>query len=778
MYPRRRRLAAPARPAIAVALAVLATCAALAQSPPAAAPAPHAAAPLLGFGAEAAAAQRALEARFDASLSAADQQEWMRRLTAHPHHVGSPWGKANAEYMAGLFRSWGYETAIEEFRVLFPSPKTRLLEMTAPVPFTASLTEPPVEGDSTSGQTAEQLPTYNAYSIDGDVTGDLVYVNYGVPKDYEELERRGIDVRGKIVLARYGGSWRGIKPKVAAEHGALGCIIFSDPGGDGYYLGDVYPKGGWRPAEGVQRGSVADMPLYSGDPLTPFVGATAGAKRLRREEAPTLTKIPVLPISSADAQPLLAALGGAMAPFGWRGSLPVPYHLGPGPARVHLKLEFNWDLVPAYDVIARLRGAELPDQWIVRGNHHDGWVNGATDPVSGMVSLLDEARAVGELAKAGFRPRRTIVFAGWDAEEQGLLGSVEWAETHGEELAQKAVAYINSDSNSRGFLGMGGSATLATLVNEIARDVPDPQKGVSVGERLRAAIVIDGSPEERKAAQSGKPLPLAPLGSGSDWTAFLQHLGIASLNLGFGGEEHYGQYHSIYDSFDHFVRFIDPGFVYGVASAKVAGRAVLRLAQAEVLPFDYAPLSAAIGKYVEEVTKLADDLREETAERNRRIDDRTFELYDDPTATWVVPAKRDPVPHLNLAPLRNAAARLDKSVAAWQKARDDRATSGPALTPAERQALDAVLMASERALTRREGLPGRPWYRHQVYAPGAYTGYGVKTLPAVREAIELRRWQEAEEQAVVVAAVLDGFAREVDRAAAILRGKESAATGR
>ncbi|HEX9671800.1 MAG TPA: transferrin receptor-like dimerization domain-containing protein [Thermoanaerobaculia bacterium] len=753
------------RSPLAVPLVLTAALLALGAAPP---PAPG---PLLGFGPEAAAAQRDLEARFDAALKAEDLKEWMRRLTAHPHPVGSPWGKENAELMAGLFRSWGYETALEEFRVLFPTPKLRRLEMVAPTPFTATLTEPALPEDATSGQAAEQLPPYNAYSIDGDVEGELVYVNFGVPKDYEELERRGIDVRGKIVIARYYGSWRGIKPKVAAEHGAVGCLIFSDPSGDGYWWGDVYPQGGWRPEHGVQRGSVADMPLHSGDPLTPFVGATKNAKRLKVSEAKTLTKIPVLPISYADALPLLRAIGGPMAPEEWRGALPVPYHLGPGPARVHLQLAFNWDLATAYDVIAKLPGAELPDQWIVRGNHHDGWVNGATDPVSGMVAVLAEARAVGELAKAGFRPRRTIVYAGWDAEEPGLLGSVEWAETHASELRKKAVAYVNSDSNTRGFLGMGGSHTLQTLMNQVVRDVPDPQKRASVGERLRAYLALAGPPEAKKAASSGKPLPLYPLGSGSDYTPFLQHLGIASLDLGFGGEEQYGQYHSIYDSFDHYLRFGDPTFAYGVALAKVGGRTVLRLAQSEVLPFDFAPLAEAIGTYVKEVGKLADDLREETAERNRRIEGRTFELFDDPTQTWVVPKPLPPVPHLNLAPLQNAAAALEESVGRWAKARDAQAASGRTLTPDQRAALDRLHMTSERALTRDQGLPGRPWYRHQVYAPGQYTGYGVKTLPAVREAIELRRWREAEEQAAVVAKVLEGFARQVDKATAILDGK-------
>ncbi|HEX5761397.1 MAG TPA: transferrin receptor-like dimerization domain-containing protein [Thermoanaerobaculia bacterium] len=727
--------------------------------------------PLLGFGLEAAAAQRDLEARFDAALRAEDLREWMRRLTAHPHPVGSPWGKENADFMAGLFRSWGYDTALEEFQVLFPTPKLRRLEMLAPTPFTAFLTEPPLPEDATSGQAAEQLPTYNAYSIDGDVTGELVYVNYGVPKDYEELERRGVGVRGKIVIARYGGSWRGIKPKVAAEKGAVGCIIYSDPSGDGYWQGDVYPKGGWRSEHSVQRGSVADMPLHSGDALTPFVGATKNAKRLKISEARTLTKIPVLPISYGDALPLLRAMGGPMAPEGWRGALPIPYHLGPGPARVRLQVAFNWDLATAYDVVAKLRGSELPDQWIVRGNHHDGWANGAADPISGMIAVLAEAKAVGELAKAGFRPRRTLVYAGWDAEEPGLLGSVEWAETHAEELQKKAVAYINTDGNMRGFFGMGGSQTLQTLMNQVARDVTDPQKSVSVAERARAWLALAGSPEEKKAAAAGKPLPIYPLGSGSDYTPFLQHLGIASLDIGFGGEDQYGQYHSIYDSFDHYVRFGDPGFAYGVALAKVGGRTVLRLSQAEVLPFDFAPMAEAVSTYVKEVGKLADDLREETAERNRRIENRTFELFDDPTQTWVVPKALPPVPHLNLAPLQNAAAALETAAGRWTKAREAQAASGKPLTPEQRTALDRILMASERALTREKGLPGRPWYRHQVYAPGQYTGYGVKTLPAVREAIELRRWPEAEEQAAVVAKVLEGFAREVDKARAILEQK-------
>jgi N-acetylated-alpha-linked acidic dipeptidase len=732
----------------------------------AAPPSPTPPAPLLGF--HDAAAQRALEARFDASLNAENLRTWMKQLTAHPHHLGSPYGKQNAEFMAALFRSWGYDTRIEEFQVLFPTPKVRLLEMVAPTHFTASLTEPAVPGDSTSGQTSEQLPVFNAYSIDGDVTGDLVFVNYGIPSDYDELARRGVDVKGKIVLARYGGSWRGIKPKVAAEHGAIGCLIYSDPREDGYGQGDVYPKGGFRPEKGAQRGSVADMPVYPGDPLTPGVGATQDAKRLELSQAATLTKIPVLPISYADATPLLQALAGPMAPQDWRGGLPLPYHLGPGPARVHLKLQFNWNTVPARDVIATLRGSERPDEWIVRGNHHDGWVNGATDPISGMVAVLEEARAVGELVKSGWKPKRTILYASWDGEEPGLLGSTEWAETHADELRQHAAVYINSDSNLRGFLGVGGSHTLETLVNEAARDVTDPEKGISVADRTLAAALLTATPDQRKELRKDKTFHIDPLGSGSDFTPFLQHLGVAALDVSYGGEGYYGQYHSIYDSFDHYVRFMDPNFAYGVALAKTAGRIVLRLADADVLPLDFAPFSDTVGRYVDEVAKLADDLRASTEEENRRIEDGTYKAVDNPSETWVVPAPKDPVPYLNFAPLKNAAATLAKSTDAYRKAWD---AKGASLSVDQQKQLDAILLTAERSLTRPEGLPRRSWFVHQVYAPGYYTGYGVKTLPAVREAIEQRNWKEAEQQIGIVAATLEGFAKEVDKATAVVEGK-------
>ena len=722
---------------------------------------------LFGFDAAGAAAERALEASFDASIDPADQRAWMKRLTARPHHVGSPYGKENAEFLASLFRSFGFETRIETFTVLFPVPKTRLLERVAPAPFTASLAEPALAGDATSGQSKEQLPVYNAYSIDGDVTADVVYVNTGVPKDYEELASRGIDVKGKIVLARYGGSWRGIKPKVAAEHGAVGCLIYSDPRDDGYFAGDVYPKGAFRNENGAQRGSVADMPVYAGDPLTPGIGATVGAPRLALKDAATLTKIPVLPISYADARPFLEALGGPVAPEAWRGALPLTYHIGPGPAKAHLKVAFDWRMEPVRDVLAVLPGTELPDEWILRGNHHDAWVNGAQDPISGLVAELSEAKALGALLKSGWRPKRTIVYAAWDGEEPGLIGSTEWVETHAKELAAKAVLYLNTDGNGRGFLNAGGSHSLERLVDEVARDVVDPETKVSVSERQRARRLVKGAPEVRKEAREHAGVRLAALGSGSDYSPFLQHLGIASLNLGFGGESAGGSYHSVYDSFDHFTRFGDPDFAYGTTLSKTAGRVVLRTANASTLPFGFEPLADTVARYLKEVMSLTDEMRAKTEEDDRDVAEKNFELAADPKETFVAPKARPPVPFLNFAPLQNAAAALKGSAAAYAKVVKD---GGAPPAPGARKALDEALLGTERALTRPEGLPLRPWYVHQVYAPGLYTGYGVKTLPGVREAIEERRWDEAQKQVAAAAAALEACASRIDAARTALEG--------
>jgi len=717
-----------------------------------------------------ASAGRERERRFLAIPSPDQMREAMRRLSARPHHVGSAYGRENAEWILARFREWGWDARIETFDVLFPTPKDRLVEMIEPTRLRLSLEEPAVAADPTSGQKTEQLPTYNAYSIDGDVTGPLVYVNYGVPEDYEQLERLGVSVEGKVVLARYGHSWRGIKPKVAAEHGAIGCLIYSDPREDGYFEGDVFPKGPMRPRDGVQRGSVMDFPSASpGDPLTPGVGATKDAKRLPVKEAPSLTRIPVLPISYGDAQPLLAALAGPLAPGAWRGALPVPYHVGPGPTKVRLRVAFNWDLKPLQDVVARIPGAERPDEWVVRGNHHDAWVNGAEDPISGLVPLLEEARAFGLLLKEGWRPKRTIVYCAWDGEEPGLLGSTEWAETHAAELQQKAVAYLNTDGNGRGFLGMAGSHTLERFVNDVARDVEDPEAKVPVWKRAQARAIAEAATlEKRKEIRERADLRLGALGSGSDYTVFVDHLGVASLNLGFGGEDDSGIYHSIYDDFHWYTHFADTDFVYGRALAQTLGLLVLRLADAEVLPFDFRALADTTHEYLKDLKKLLERKQEETSDRNRQIEDGVFQATNDPRRPTVAPKKEEVPPHLNFAPLENAVVALQKSAERYARARAR--LEGRTVPPDALARVNGMLVRSERLLLSPEGLLRRPWYRHLLYAPGVYAGYGARTMPGPREAIELKRYSEADGEIARVARALEAVAALADRAAAELEG--------
>ena len=739
--------------------------------------------PLFGFTAQEGAAQRSLEQRFDADLNPAELREWLKNLASAPNHVGSPHDRANAEFVRDLFRQWGWQAQIEVFEVLYPTLKEHSLELVAPTRFTASLTEPPVAGDASSG-VAGIMPPYNVYGADGDVTGELVYLNYGMAKDYQELARRGIDVRGKIVITRYGSGWRGLKPKLAQEHGAIACIIYSDPHEDGYAQGDVYPQGGWRPPAGVQRGSVLDLTLYSGDPLTPGVGATKDAKRLALADARTILKIPVMPISYADAEPLLAVLSGPVAPPKWRGALPITYHLGPGPARVHLVIRSDWSLKPVYDVIAKIPGHESPDAWVVRGNHRDGWVFGAWDPLSGQVAMLAEAKAIGALVKSGWRPKRTLVYASWDGEEPGLLGSTEWAETHAAELRRDAVLYLNSDTNSRGFLGAGGSHSLQHLVNEVASGIRDPETGVSTQARLRAHMLAQGyaresdeeeEPEEvrreARLAEAGGDLPIRALGSGSDYTPFLQHLGLTALSIEYHGEEDQaGVYHSSYDSFDHYVRFGDPTFAYGVAEAETAGHVVLRMADADVLPFEFTGFANTIGAYAEELHKLTDEKRKKSAELERLLDENAFGLAADPTRVVGPPAREPPVPQLDFAPLDGVVARLKASARAYDEAYARLLAGTLRLEAAKRARLNALLQSMEQKLTDERGLPGRLWYRHFVYAPGALTGYGVKTLPGVREAVDANRWEEAAAYLPITAAVLARYCDALDQATALLQG--------
>jgi N-acetylated-alpha-linked acidic dipeptidase len=743
----------------------------------AAAPPPPTGTAMFGFTSDEAATEQALEHRFDADINASDLRGWLKTLSSEPNNVGSPHDKANAEAVRDLFKQWGWDAQIETFEVLYPTLKQHTLELVGPTKFVASLTEPPVAGDESSART-DAMPAYNIYGGDGDVTADLVYLNYGMPDDYKDLARRGIDVKGKVVITRYGGGWRGLKPKLAQEHGALGCIIYSDPQNDGYGPGDVYPKGGFRPAEGLQRGSVQDMTLYSGDPLTPGVGATKNAKRLPLDKAKTILKIPVLPISYADAQPLLAALDGPVVPGNWRGSLPITYHFGPGPAKVHLAISSDWGMKTLYDVIAKIPGAQSPDQWIVRGNHRDGWVFGAWDPLSGHVAMLAEAKAIGVLLKSGWKPKRTLVYASWDGEEPGLLGSTEWAETHADELQHKAVLYLNSDENSRGFLGAGGSHSLQHLLNDTSATVKDPETGVSVAARLRARMLVDGydkgapgeARKDARIAASGADLPIEALGSGSDFTPFMQHLGITSLNIEYGGEsDQSGVYHSSYDTFEHYVRFGDPQFEYGVAEAQTAGHIVLRVADAEVLPLQFTGFAETVEGYVEELHKLTEDKRKSAEELGRLLDQNVFTLTADPTRVVLPPAREPAVPFLNFAALDNIVLQLKTSAKAYDAAYAKLETGEVKLTAAQIDELNGLLQGMEQTLTAARGLPGREWFKHLIYAPGMLTGYGVKTLPGVRESIESNQWAVANEYSAVTASALNAYCARLDRATAVLK---------
>jgi len=722
---------------------------------------------IAGYSKASAASEITLEKRFQDGIVPGNIRENMRRLSARPHHVGSPYDKDNAEWILARMKEWGLDAHIETFSVLFPTPKERIVELLEPTQYRAKLQEPVLPIDPTSSQTAEQLPTYNAYSADGDVTAPLVYVNYGIREDYEQLDRMGISVKGAIVIARYGSGWRGTKPKVAAEHGAIGCIIYSDPRGDGYFHGDDYPTGGWRPREGVQRGSVMDTD-YPGDPLTPGVGATPDAKRLAIKDAKTITKIPVQPISYADALPLLSALQGPVAPESWRGGLGITYHVGPGPAKVHLKVASNWDMKPIYDVIGTLHGGGDAGQWVIRGNHFDAWVNGADDPISGQSAMLEEARMLGELHKQGWTPKRTIIYCAWDGEEPGLLGSVEWVETHLAELQQHAVAYINSDSNERGHFGAGGTQDLQEVISDVARDVQDPETHLSVFQRAHLLSIGEAKDaEERATARKRADLEIFALGDGSDYTAFQDFAGISTLDLGFGGEEDGTQYHSIYDDFYWYTHFVDTDFSYGRALAQTAGTAVLRLAEADLIPVDYAPQAEAIAKYETELEKLLKDKQEEITERNLELQEGVFAASADPRKTFVPPPVEVVPPYMNFTPMKNSiealkksAERYSKALAAWK------AAGSPALAPLSLETLNADLLRISRLFLNEKGLPERPWFKNQIYAPGAYTGYGAKTVAAVHEYMDEKKWKDAEEQIPGVALVIENVAAGIDKAAA------------
>jgi N-acetylated-alpha-linked acidic dipeptidase len=727
---------------------------------------------------------KALEAKFDAQIDPAEMGTWLKLLAAEPNHVGSAHDKSNAEWIAAQLKSWGWDARIETFEVLYPTPISEALELVGGpgAPFKATLQEPPIPGDQPT-YTKDALPAYVAFQGDGDVTAPLVYANYGMPEDYLALERMGVSVKGKIVITRYGGGWRGLKPLLAQMHGAAGALIYSDPKDDGYATDDVYPKGPARPPHGFQRGSVADMPLYPGDPLTPGVGATKDAKRLDRKDAPVILKIPCLPISYGDAQVLLASLDGPVAPANFRGSLPITYHIGGSESggKVHLAVKSDWSLKTLYDAVGTLKGSEAPNDWIVRGNHHDGWVMGASDPLSGQIALLAEAKAFGALEKTGWKPKRTIVYTSWDGEEPGLLGSTEWAETHAEELKAKAVAYINSDSNGRGFFRAEGSHAFQHFVNGVSADVKDPETGVSVRDRARARLAVslsegggggrgEGQSPQMKAAANDptKDIPLGALGSGSDYSTFLQHLGVPSIDFGYGGEgDSGGVYHSLYDDYQHHSTFVDPGFVYDATLAKTVGRAVMRLADADLPVQRYGDFADTVSTYLDEVKKLADTKRDEQKTQARLLAARAYKLAGDPTKTNVDPVPLAASPKTDFAALDAAVGKLKVSAAAFDSAL---AAKGEGLSKAQKVKLDNVIRPLDQIMLRPEGLPGRPWYMNVVYAPGRFTGYGAKTLPGVREALEERRFDDAQKYVGITAEALSAYAAELDKATAIVNG--------
>jgi N-acetylated-alpha-linked acidic dipeptidase len=667
-----------------------------------------------GFKTKDIAAEQKLERQAQAVPDTVRLQQYVDFIAAQPHHAGSPRSKTVAEYILGMFKEWGLDARIEEFEALMPYPTVRQVEVISPKPSVAKLKEPAVPHDPDTSD-PNQLPTFNAYGATGDVTGEVVYANFGVPEDYDWLAKQGIDVKGKIVIARYGKSWRGIKVKVAAEHGAIACLIYSDPHEDGYFEGDVFTKGPMRPAEGVQRGSVVDMPLYPGDPLSPGWASEKGSKRLPISEAKSLMKIPVLPLSYADAQPILEQLTGPLVPRDWRGALAITYHAGPGSTRVHIKTDYDWSTRPLYDVIATIPGSESPDEWVIVGNHHDAWVNGADDPVSGAAALMETTRSLATLQKNGWKPKRTIKIALWDGEEFGLLGSTEWAEKHQDELKQKAVAYLNSDSTAKGWIRVSGSHTLEEFATEVASSIAQPGSNTNLAYAALHHQKTEDTDEESRPAQPQKSFTIGALGAGSDYVGFLDYLGIASMNEGFGGDTKSGIYHSIYDSIYWYRHFSDASYVDGRALSQFTATAALRLADCSVLPFEF-------GHFANTVTGYVDEIEKETKKNGHPM---------------MFTAMRQ-----QLANLKKAGERYDALLRA--------AMAKDGVNANRLQLLNESLIGTERALTRPEGLPNRDWYKHQIYAPGFYTGYGVKTIPGVREAVDSKNWALAQTEAAVV----------------------------
>ncbi len=689
---------------------------------------------LSGYAPASARSELAREAAIMGKPSAERMNTYHLALTGEPHHAGTEANIRLADYYAARLKEFGFDSVtLFRYEVLLPRPIQRQITLLAPERYQLKLEEPPLPNDPDTKKPGI-LPPYNAYAVDGDVTAEVVYVNYGVPADYQVLDSLGISVKGKIVIARYGGSWRGIKPKVAAEHGAVACIIYSDPLDDGYAQGDVLPKGKWRPEWGVQRGSVMDMPMYPGDPQTPDRASKPGVERIPLAQVPTIEKIPTIPVSYGDALPILRNLGGPVVPRAWRGALGLTYHVGAGPARVHLLLKNDWGVRPIVDVVGIIRGSEQPDKIVMAGGHRDAWTFGGRDPISGAVSLLETARVMADLAKNGQRPKRSIAIVSWDAEEYGLLGSTEYGEEFADALRQNLILYLNRESYTAGDFSADGVHSLQPAVNAVTKAVklPDGQR------TIYDAWAADTRPAGMAEGPFGRQVRLGALGSGSDYTVFLDHLGVPSLDMGF--ESSNGIYHSAYDTHWFFTTFGDPGFAYGVKLAELVGVFLERMANADVLPFDYASTAETVNRYLDELEQEA---------KTRKLD-------------------------VDLSAVRAANASLGATAAALN-AEVDRilGLDAAALTRSQDALarLNDQLVKVEQAFLSAEGLPRRGWFRHQLYAPGFYTGYGVKTLPGVREALENNDAAEARRMAQILTAALDrareGLAQGIATAAEI-----------
>jgi N-acetylated-alpha-linked acidic dipeptidase len=679
-----------------------------------------------GFAPERVAAQRELEQKLLRLADPAVAERNLRFLTSEPHLAGTDGSRRVAEYLRDQYQSFGLEAELATYKVWLPHPKEVRLELLTPEKKVLGTQEDPFERDPDSLNKSAVLG-YNGFSPSGEVTAPVVYANYGLPADYKRLAELDVNVEGKIVLVRYGGAFRGVKVRVAEENKAAAVIIYSDPADDGYVAGDAYPRGPWRPESAIQRGSIYYGFIYSGDPLTPGIAATESALRLDPAKAETLPRIPAMPINYRDAEQILQTMNGPRVPREWQGGLPLSYHAGPSQSPVHVKLVMDYQLRTIYDPVARLRG-QNDNEWVVVGNHHDAWVFGAVDPSSGTTALLEAARALGDRARSGWKPRRTIVLANWDAEEFGLIGSVEWVEEHRAELQRKAVAYINVDSAVSGpNFGASASPSLREFVRDVAREITDPRTGRSVYEawaenqqKGRGRRVPAGLAQQPDSAPS-----LGVLGSGSDFTPFFHHAGIPSLDVGFGGE--YGVYHSTYDNFYWMKTWGDPSFAYHAAAGRLIALMLARFAEADALPFNYENYASEIQRYVMEVQAVV---------------------------------KSDPDGKVDL---KNLFESVEKFAASAERAQ--KLLRHPKIFEDSKQMarMNRALVETEQAFLSPSGLAGRSWYKHTIYAPGSYSGYAAVTLPGVREAIERRDWDAARREAAALAEAVRRAAASLDR---------------